>query len=361
MQYHIVLTEECNLNCTYCGGTRHIPEISLNPEYSLDYLRAFLSKDPEPVIGFYGGEPLLAMEYMYQIMDTIPAKAYTLQTNGTRLSEIDDDHLHRLHSILVSIDGNREVTDSCRGEGTHDLVMKNLKAIQDRGYKGDIVARMAFSDGGDIYRNVNYLLNHENPRFDHVHWQLDIFWTELERHTNLEPWLQRYEEGISNLVTDFGESMKDGNVLGIVPFIPVFRTLLTGTPTPHIRCGSGANSFSIMTSGRIDVCPIAPELEYSAVGNIYTSDPENLRNSLLPGPPCSQCEDLWVCGGRCLFSNQTKYWGDEWFNRICGTTRHMIHELEKLVPLANKLIESGTLIPDSFNYPELNNGCEIIP
>jgi len=116
-----------------------------------------------------------------------------------------------------------------------------------------------------------------------------------------------------------------------------------------------------MTSGRVDVCPIAPELEYSTVGNIYTSDPENLRNSLLPSLPCSECEDLWVCGGRCLFSNQTKYLGDEWFNRICGTTRHMIHEPEKLVPLANKLIESGTLTHDPFNYPELNNGCEIIP
>ena len=116
-----------------------------------------------------------------------------------------------------------------------------------------------------------------------------------------------------------------------------------------------------MTSGRIDVCPIAPELDYSAVGNIYASDPENLRNTLLPDPPCSNCEDLWVCGGRCLFSNQTKYWGDEWFNRICDTTRHMIHELEKLVPLTNELIKSRILSLKDLNYSELNNGCEIIP
>jgi len=361
MQYHLVLTERCNLNCTYCGGTRHIPGLPLDPEYSIDNLRAFLAKDPEPVIEFYGGEPLLAMDYMYDVIDTIPAKAYTLQTNGTHLSEIDDEHLKRLHSILVSIDGRQDVTDQSRGDGTHDLVMKNLRDIENRSYTGEIVARMAFSNNGDIYRDVNYLLNHVNPWFDRVHWQLDVFWTELEAHKELEAWLKRYENGITGLIHDFGETMKKGTILGMVPFIPVLRTLISGEPTPSIRCGSGATSFSIMTSGRIDVCPIAPELDYSPVGNINTSSPEDLKNSLLPGPPCNTCEDLWVCGGRCLFANQTKYWGDKWFNRICDTTRHMIHELEKLVPLAKKLIKSGSLTLNSFNYPELNNGCEIIP
>lgn len=361
MQYHLILTERCNLNCTYCGGTRHIPGLPIETNYSIDYLRAFISKDPEPVIGFYGGEPLLASEYMYEVMDTIPAKAYTLQTNGTHLSEIDDDHLNRLHSILVSLDGDRDVTDHCRGEGTYDLIIKNLKIIQDRGYKGDIIARMAFSDYGNIYRDVTYLLNKKNPKFDHIHWQLDVFWTELDSHKNLEIWLRKYEEGISKLVYDFGNSLKNGVVLGLVPFIPIFRTLLTGEPTPQIWCGAGATSFSIMTSGRIDVCPIAPELNYGAVGNIYISTPEKLKNSLLPGPPCCDCSDLWVCGGRCLFANINKFWGDDLFNRICETTRHMIREMEKLIPNARELIDSGILSLDAFNYPKLNNGCEIIP
>jgi uncharacterized protein len=104
------------------------------PTYTLDDLKAFIGQDPEPVIGFYGGEPLLAQEYMYRVMDEVPAKAYTLQTNGTHLSEVEDRYLHRLHSILVSIDGPREVTDACRGEGTYDAVMRNLRDVRERGY-----------------------------------------------------------------------------------------------------------------------------------------------------------------------------------------------------------------------------------
>lgn len=147
--------------------------------YPVEDLRAFMEKDPEPVIGFYGGEPLLDMEFMYEVMDEVPAKAYTLQTYGTHLAEIDDEHLHRLHSILVSVDGPREVTDSCRGIGTYDTVMRNLRKVQRRGYTGDVVARMAYSSRGEIYRDVKHLLRLRDPCFDHVHWQLDVFWTDF--------------------------------------------------------------------------------------------------------------------------------------------------------------------------------------
>ena len=132
MQYHVVVTERCALCCTYCGGTRHQEGLSLDHAYPVEDLRAFIEKDPEPVIGFYGGEPLMDTEFIYKVMDRVPAKAYTLQTNGTRLAELDDAHLNRLHSILVSVDGPREVTDRCRGRGTYDTVMRNLRDIQRR-------------------------------------------------------------------------------------------------------------------------------------------------------------------------------------------------------------------------------------
>ncbi len=361
MQYHVVVTERCNLCCTYCGGTRHQEGLPLDHVYPVEDLKAFMEKDPEPVIGFYGGEPLMDMEFMYEVMDSITAKAYTLQTNGTRLAEIDDAHLHRLHSILVSVDGPREVTDRCRGSGTYDAVVRNLRNIRGRGYMGDVVARMAHTDHGDIYRDITHLLGMCDPGFDHVHWQLDAFWTELGSHPDLEGWLRRYEEGVTRLVHDFGRAMNEGVVLGVVPFIPVLRTLVTGEPVPRIRCGSGRDSFAVMTSGRIEVCPIAPELPYSNVGDIWRSTPDELRDVLPVGEPCSNCGDLWVCGGRCLFANKNMFWGRRWFDRVCEATRHMINELETLVPLAERLIDEGVLPLDAFDYPEINNGCEIIP
>ncbi len=356
MQYHVLTTERCNLSCLYCGGTREIPGVPLDLEYDIEQLIDFISKDPEAVIGFYGGEPLLAMDRFQEIIDKVPAKAFTLQTNGTLLHEVKDEYLHRLHSILISLDGPKEVTDASRGEGIYNKVMENLEIIRSKGYKGDLIARMAYSDHGDIHHDVHHLL--EN--FDHVHWQLDVFWTGLEQRGDVAGWLDRYDEGITELVSDFGRSMEEGELLGIVPFIPVFRTLLNKEPA-QIWCGSGRDSFSIMTSGNIEACPIAPELVYTNNGNISTSTPDSIKDSRSVGQPCTDCDILWVCGGRCLFANQTTGWGKDWFNRVCRTTRHMIDELQKLVPLAEELINSGKIDKKIFDYPELNNGCEIIP
>jgi putative peptide-modifying radical SAM enzyme len=361
LQYHLVLTERCNLNCAYCGGTRHVKGLPINPVYTIDYLSAFISLDPDAVIGFYGGEPTLAIPFMEEVMDEVPARAFTLQTNGTHLSEVPDDYLRRLHSILVSVDGPREVTDMNRGAGVYDRAMENLLYVEERGYRGDVVARMAVSRGSDIHRDVSHLLSMERPRFHHVHWQLDVFWSELDSWDDLESWLRRYDAGISRLIGDFEEGLREGRVLGIVPFIPVMKTLMTGVPTPSVRCGSGFNSFSIMTSGRVEACPIAPELPFSHAGDIFESTPKQLRGSVPLVAPCTGCDIRWVCGGRCLFSNRTKFWGAKWFDRVCETTRSMIEGLHGLVPLAEELMEEGVLPEDAFDYPEINNGCEIIP
>jgi hypothetical protein len=55
------------------------------------------------------------------------------------------------------------------------------------------------------------------------------------------------------------------------------------------------------------------------------------------------------------------FWGERWFERVCASTRHMIHELERLVERTRRLIKEGVLKGDAFDYPRINNGCEIIP
>lgn len=356
MQYHLLTTEMCNLKCRYCGGTRDLPGVPLDITYDIEDLIDFMKKDPEPVIGFYGGEPLLAMDRFEEIMDRVPARAFTLQTNGTLLHKVKPKYLGKLHSILVSLDGDRTITDRNRGEGTYDTIIRNIKLIRERGFYGDLIARMAFSNHGDIHRDVNHLLK----IFDHVHWQLDVFWTDLEERGDLHSWIDGYDQGIKRLIDDLSDSLKKGKVPGIVPFIPVLRTLLKKEPH-HIWCGSGVDSFAIMTSGAIEACPIAPELLYSNIGDIRTSTPSSIENSRPVGPPCTDCDIFRVCGGRCLFANRTMGWGRDWFDRICLTTRRMIEGLEELVPLAEELMSEGILNEDAFDYPGINNGCEIIP
>ena len=80
MQYHVILTKECNLRCEYCGGGSDTPPKEI--KYSIADLKSFLSKDSNPVIEFYGGEPLLRIDMMKRIMDEIPELYEAIQSSS---------------------------------------------------------------------------------------------------------------------------------------------------------------------------------------------------------------------------------------------------------------------------------------
>ncbi|MHA1214932.1 MAG: TIGR04084 family radical SAM/SPASM domain-containing protein [Candidatus Hodarchaeales archaeon] len=362
MLYFIFLTHRCNLDCSYCGETSHpILSISREVSYSDEELFSFLTNDPDPIIAFYGGEPVLNLKMMYNIMDRVSKAKFILQTNGTLLPNISRKYLEKLDTILVSIDGSEKITDFYRGEGTYQKIMTNTRYILENGFSGDLIARMTVSHKTDIYYEVNHLLSLEYPKFDHIHWQLDVIWSEKEKWNNFERWVQEsYNFGITRLVQEWHKNILDSShVKGIVPFIGIMRSLLDNKPS-MLRCGAGIDAFAVQTNGAIYACPVCPEFEDFKVGNLLTSTPDTLRNSLNIISPCLECEDLPICGGRCLFANRHNFWGED-FNLVCKTVKHLINELRKIKPSVDNLIKAGEISYKDFSYPSFNNTCEIIP
>ncbi len=363
MLYFITLTQVCNLKCRYCGNT---PDPAIEPidiTYTIKDLKSFLENDPEASIAFYGGEPLVRMDLMKKIMDEIEAKRYIIQTNGLLLKNLETEYLKRFDTILVSIDGREEITDYYRGLGTYRRVIENIKDIRARGFSGDLIARMAVSEKTDILEDVKHLLRIGDPWFDHVHWQLDVMWDSppYQRYRNFDEWLAKYNVGISKLVNYWLESMKkEGKVLGIVPFLGIMKTLLFNEKV-ELRCGSGINAFTITTSGRLIACPIAPEFEWNHVGDIFRNKPVDIARKVMVEEPCTSCEIYDICGGRCLFANKTKLWGEDGFRKVCGTVKHLVNELKKAKSEIQELIRLGIVRKEDFNYPKYNNTTEIIP
>ena len=360
MHYHIILTKECNLNCNYCGGGSDTPPKEIR--YSIADLKSFLSQDSNPVIEFYGGEPLLRIETMKNIMDAIPAR-FVIQTNGLLLDKIELHYLSKFHSILVSIDGTEEITDKNRGKGVYDRIMHNIRHIKRRGFCGDLVARMTVAQGTDIYENVTHIL--DALVFDHVHWQLDfeMFWEAWENtEPGLSEWIDSYNSGISSLVKWWvGEMENGGKVHGIVPFIGVMNSLLSGAGS-RLRCGSGIDFFSVMPDGRISACPVSIDFDFSVIGSIFDDSPHSLCNKVRVGEPCVSCDIFHICGGRCLFVNRAQdRLRENGYALICSTVRHLVRELQEGLPRVREMIEKGIVRREDFEYPEFNNGCEIIP
>ncbi|MGY5863492.1 MAG: TIGR04084 family radical SAM/SPASM domain-containing protein [Candidatus Thorarchaeota archaeon] len=359
MNYHLVLTRNCNLNCQYChGGEETGPDTEI--QYSIDDLAAFLEKDDDIQLMLYGGEPTLRPSLIIELMDRFPSARFMLQTNALLMNKLPVEYVKRFHSILISIDGTQKTTDGYRSQGVYQKVMNNVRWLHEIGFEGDIVARMAVSEQSDIFRDVRHLLDLEKS-FNHVHWQLNVIWDAEGNWKDFDKWVEEsYKLGITRLIEEWVSKMKNGVVEGIVPFLPLMYTLITGE-TSEMRCGSGIDTFAIHVDGSIGVCPISPDWDFSLVGNIWDSEPNELRNCMTVDEPCPTCDEFGICGGRCLFVNKQRLWGDEGFEKICDITRHLINTLKGYIPIVKELIESGIISIIKLKYPEFNNGCEIIP
>jgi len=234
MFFHLLLTTNCDLQCRYCYG-KSCEDIDTDfgdfevdysvPDkitYNIERLKKFCEKDPDVVLIFYGGEPMLCIDKIKQIMDNVKAKQFNIQTNALHLNRLKPEYVNRLSTIFVSIDGTEKLTDYYRGKGVYRKVIENIKAIRKNGFEGEIIARMTLMEETDIYENVRWLLNNPDHSFSSIHWQLDAgFWKNDFPKRPFAEWVkENYNPQIKKLVEFWVNTMEtEGKVLRLYPFL----------------------------------------------------------------------------------------------------------------------------------------------
>lgn len=118
------ITQHCNLACRYCINSNYYStrnDMSEDMIYrSIDFLKDHSGNANEVYVGFYGGEPLLKFDLIkravYYAQNNLSKKMnFNLTTNATKITDetarflIDQDF-----SIIVSLDGSKEIHDSNR-------------------------------------------------------------------------------------------------------------------------------------------------------------------------------------------------------------------------------------------------------
>lgn len=115
----LVMTNACNLNCSFCGGRFYMQDAdgetieSTDPDTHFDNLLAVIKDNPQVTeINWTGGEPLLAYRRIKEWFEIVkgvrPELTHCLMTNGLRLRMDMLDVLKQFDRITVSFDGYRE-------------------------------------------------------------------------------------------------------------------------------------------------------------------------------------------------------------------------------------------------------------
>jgi len=151
------VTERCQLNCKYCGygdfyrdyDQRENKNLSVDKAHRLlDFLGEYwnseqnLSHDRNIYIGFYGGEPLLNIDFIKNIIAYVKAMpmahnrfTFTMTTNGLLVEKYMDFLAENRFNLLISLDGDREGNDYRvfqNGNPAFDDIIKNISALQNK-------------------------------------------------------------------------------------------------------------------------------------------------------------------------------------------------------------------------------------
>jgi uncharacterized protein len=108
--YTVVLSEKCNLNCSYCGVDKWSKK-SIDPYLCIEEFKKLRNKFPEEKIqvDFFGGEPLLHLDLIKIIVENIKDDKnikFYMPTNALLLTdEIVDYLIENKIEIKISFDG----------------------------------------------------------------------------------------------------------------------------------------------------------------------------------------------------------------------------------------------------------------
>lgn len=149
-QMCLEVTQQCNLRCKYCihsGKYKYqrmhnskIMEISI-AEKAVDFFIKRINENKWN-ISFYGGEPLLRVDFIKKCIDYINSFGlksdhnYRIVTNGTLLDEIDIDYLIKNSiDLQISLDGPAKHHDRYRlyrnGKGSFRKVIQCIEKIRE--------------------------------------------------------------------------------------------------------------------------------------------------------------------------------------------------------------------------------------
>ena len=128
------ITKQCNLHCAGCyAAAAGTLSIKTEKQLNIDAWRKIIKEGNDLGVFCYviaGGEPFM-FPNLLDLCSEFKDRGFLIFTNGTALKETDYEKLKKLKNvaIIVSIEGGKEETDSRRGAGVYEKVLKTINRL----------------------------------------------------------------------------------------------------------------------------------------------------------------------------------------------------------------------------------------
>lgn len=310
MNYTLHLTSTCNLDCKYCYENKHEGEISFdNIKAIIDY--EINQKSKYSVLTFYGGEPLLKKDLIYQTIEYIKSQKtktkfyYGMTTNGILL---DDDFIEYMKdndfvNLAYSIDGKKETQDLNRitrdGKGTFDIVEKNAKKLLDTFPDLIAMAVVTKNNLANLSENVEYLIE---LGFKSINLQFN--YTDNWQDEDLSEIKKQYEK-VGEIYYNRILNEEDISIIAIEEKI---KTHVKQGFNCNEECQLGIKSVNVDIDGRLYPCVQFVENEKFVIGDCKDGIDIEKRKALIESSHkekeiCKNCAINKRCKHTCACRN----------------------------------------------------------
>jgi len=308
----VVLSEKCNLNCSYCGVDKW-SKLSIDPYLYLEEFHKMRARFPDETIkiDFFGGEPLLQMDLIQTILDGVKhddnLKLF-MPTNGLLLDE---------KKVQFLIDNNIEVSLSFDGlwQDRNRLQLNGKKTLH------------RFMEMRDLFRQIpgvnchtmvtkgcyNLLENHlwikENFGFN----------PELTLVRDVGTWDQysvdQLKVGITEMFDWYIENPEQGMPYFVLFYLRHFLDYHSKGVTTD-NCGAGTHMFMFSEN------KVVPCTRFKDSPDMIAEIPKYAQM-----PVCQTCEVKNYCKKGCLFE-QIKNQGP--IVELCDIYKYTYREVKRM-------------------------------
>lgn len=289
----------CNMRCGYCfyrdheGGTMSRETLSRTLE---SYAALPLARHSAAL---QGGEPLLAPEYVFDMLEAAELDSMSVQTNATLIDDAFAERFARKRYLVgVSLDGDREHSSARAGaEDEFDRAVEGVRRLEKHGAEYNFLAVVSKRNVRDIVAAYRFLRDNFATR----HHQY-IECTSSPLAITAEEWGEA-------MVKLFDEWMEhDAGEVSIRLFESVANSLAYGRPgvcafSPHC-----AHHLVVEHDGNVYPCDFYVD-EAHLLGNVATHSWEEMAEGAkrtafsrakarLPAK-CVECRYARLCMGDC--------------------------------------------------------------
>lgn len=311
MHYTLHLTDDCNMACRYCYVKKDVHYMERDTARAAVYLAA--SEGGSRGIIFFGGEPLLCQELIYDTVaygEKLQKSSnvrfhYKITTNGLLL---DEEFLKYSteHGVFIALshDGVREANDANRikKDGSGTFVQLEKAALMLLKYRPYAPVMMTVSPNTVMYyeKGVRYLYS---LGFKYIICSMDYAgqWSEED--------LKELKRQYVLLAELYKELTLKEDKFYLSPFEVKLSSHIHGDSYCEERCELGKKQLSVAPDGRLYPCVQFVGDEEYYIGSVHSGIDETRRQSLYrineqDKETCRDCAVKNRCNHHCACLNK---------------------------------------------------------